>query len=75
MIYTWFVSLTYCRLLAQFSAQLRGELLNQLLHDGINRFIVERFLGILQNEVHRITLFAFGQVLAFIHIEEFNALQ
>ena len=61
--------------LSKLCPQLGCELLDQFLHDRINGFIIECLVGILQNEIHRIALFACRKVLSFIDIKEFHALQ
>ena len=48
---------------------------DKFLHDCVYLLVVERFLLVLEDEVHGVRLFAFGQILAFIDIEEFDALE
>ena len=61
--------------ISQFCVQLLLEVVDELGHDSLNLLVVESLGLVLQDEVDGVALLAFRQVLAFVHVEEFDALE
>ena len=56
--------------LAQLSAELLGEVLDEFLHDGVDLLVTHGLGLVLQDEVDGVRLLALRQVLAFVDVEE-----
>ena len=51
-------------LLAKFCTELLLEVIDELLHDSIDGFVIQGLCLVLQDEIHSIRFLAFGQVLS-----------
>ena len=61
--------------LSQFGAELFFEVLDEFVHHGLDGFVVEGLLLVLEDEVDCIALLSLGEILSFIDVEELDALQ